>query len=246
MGAPTATRRGPAGFRLGALLAFEIGAVVVLHRLGSSRRARVDWGDVGGWLDAVATEDAVVAVLRLLALAVAYWMLASTVLYLLARASRLPSLARSVRWATLPGVRRVVDSVVAASIVGPMVLGTAAPAMADPGVAVQVQVPSGPASAPRYVPTAAGDQPAGAPAAPAATPAQPAIGSVYSVVAGDSLWSIAARKVAQQTGRPEGALPDGEVARYWSRVIATNRDRLRSGDPSLIYPKEQIELPPVS
>lgn len=243
MGAPTATRRGPAGVRLGALLAFEIGAVVVLHRLGSSRRSRVDWGDLQGWLDTVATEDAVVAVLRLVALAVAYWMLASTLLYLLARATRLPSLARSVRWATLPGVRRVVDSVVAASIAGPMVLGTPAPAMADPGVAVQVQVPSGPASAPRYVPTAAGDQPAGA---PAATPAQPAIGSVYSVVAGDSLWSIAARKVAQQTGRPEGALPDGEVARYWSRVIATNRDRLRSGDPSLIYPKEQIELPPVS
>src|SRR5688500_8985079 len=110
VGAPTATRRGPAGLRLGALLAFEVAAVGILHRLGSSRRARVDWSDVRGWLDTVATEDAVVAALRLVALAVAYWILASTILYLLARATRLPSLARTVRWATLPGVRRVVDS----------------------------------------------------------------------------------------------------------------------------------------
>ena len=143
-------------------------------------------------------------------------------------------------------VLRSRDSVVAASIAGPMVLGSAAPAMADPGVAVEVQVPSDPTSSPRYVPTAAGDQPAPAPEAPVATPAQPAIGSAYSVVVGDSLWSIAARKLAQDTGRSESALSDGEIARYWSRVIEANRDGLTSGDPDLIYPKEQIELPPVS
>lgn len=246
VGERPATRRGPAGLRLGALLAFEVAAVGILHRLGSSRSARVDWADVRGWLDTVATEDAVVAALRLVALAVAYWMLASTVLYLLARATRLPSLARTVRWATLPGVRRVVDSVVAASIVGPMTFGGAAPAMADPGVAVQVQVPAEPTTAPRYVPTAAGDQPAPTPDAPAPPTVQPAVGAVYSVVAGDNLWTIAARKLAQETGRPEQALSDGEVAKYWSRVIEVNRDRLRSGDPDLVFPGEQIELPDVS
>ena len=244
MGVPTATRRGPAGVRLGALLVFEIGAVVVLHRLGSSRRSQVDWADVRGWLDTVSTEDAVVAALRLVALVAAYWMLASTVLYLLARATRLPSLARSVRWATLPGVRRVVDAVVAASIAGPMTLGSAAPAMADPGVAVQVQVPSDPTTAPRYVPTAAGDQPAPAPDVPA--PAVAPVGSVYTVVQGDNLWAIAARSVAQATGRAESALSDGEIARYWSRVIGANRDRLTSGDPDLVFPGDQIELPDVS
>ena len=244
MGAPTATRRGPAGLRLGALLAFEIGALAVLHRLGSRRRSQVDWADLRGWLDTVATEDAVVAALRLVALAVAYWMLATTVLYLLAGATRLPSLVRTVRWATLPGVRRVVDSVVAASIAGPMLLGTAGPAVADPGVAVQVQAPSGAPKPPRYVPTAAGDQPAPALEAPAATPA-PDIRSA-NVEKGDNLWSIAARKLAQDTGRARNELTDGEIARYWSRVVEANRGSLTSGDPNLIYPTEEIELPPVS
>ena len=213
-----------AGLRLVGLLGFEAAAVGALHRAGGPYWARVDWADLHGWLDTVAPEDAVAAVVRLAALAGAYWLLGSTLLYLLARTTRLPALVRGVRWATLPGVRGVVDKVVAASIVAPMVLGGAAPAMAsDSGVAVQVQVPSqsqddGRPPTLRRIP----DPP---PAAPWS--------KEYTVVKGDNLWRISARRTGNRG-----------VARYWRRVIETNRARLRSGNPNLIFPGERLELPP--
>jgi hypothetical protein len=37
-----------------------------------------------------------------------------------------------------------------------------------------------------------------------------------------------------------------EVTGYWQQVCAVNRGRLRSGDLNLIYPGEQVELPPVA
>ena len=35
-----------------------------------------------------------------------------------------------------------------------------------------------------------------------------------------------------------------EVAEYWAKVVEANRDGLQSGDPDLIYPGEEIVLPP--
>ena len=219
--------------RLLALLGFEGTAVAALHRAGRPRWAQVDWADLPRWLETVPTEDAIVAVLRLTALGCAYWLLASTLLYLAASATRLPGLVRGVQWATLPGVRGVVDKVVAASIVAPMVLGTAAPAMAasDAGVAVQVQVPSRPGDDAARPPTLRRVPDSRTQAQPQPPP-QPASGD-YTVVKGDNLWRISARKVG-----------NGNVAPYWSKVVETNRGRLRSGNPNLIYPGERVELPP--
>jgi LysM domain len=45
---------------------------------------------------------------------------------------------------------------------------------------------------------------------------------------GDSLWSIARRLVG-----PEPS--DGRIAREMNRLWQLNRDRIGSGDPSLIY-----------
>jgi nucleoid-associated protein YgaU len=75
------------------------------------------------------------------------------------------------------------------------------------------------------------------------TPAQ--TGS-YVVVHGDNLWDIAADHLAAGTGRTRGQLTNAEVVGYWVRLCDLNRPRLRSGDPSLIYAGETIELPPLS
>ena len=37
--------------------------------------------------------------------------------------------------------------------------------------------------------------------------------------------------------------PNAEVARHWRQVIEVNLERLRSGDPDLIYPGEVFDLP---
>jgi nucleoid-associated protein YgaU len=80
----------------------------------------------------------------------------------------------------------------------------------------------------------------------ASSPANKEVGipAEHVVVPGDNLWIIAERHLEQVTGRSD--LSDREVAEYWVAVIEANRDRVRSGDPDLIYPGEVMVLPPVS
>jgi hypothetical protein len=67
---------------------------------------------------------------------------------------------------------------------------------------------------------------------------------VHATVTGDDLWSIAATQVAQISGRPISSLSNAEVAAYWQRVCDANQSHLQSGNVNLIYPGEQIALPP--
>jgi nucleoid-associated protein YgaU len=63
-----------------------------------------------------------------------------------------------------------------------------------------------------------------------------------TVARGDHLWSISEGHLTDAVGDTP---TDAEIARYWRRVIDANRDRLRSGDPDLIYPGETVRLPPI-
>lgn len=68
-------------------------------------------------------------------------------------------------------------------------------------------------------------------------------GSQRTVVVqpGDHLWKISEHRLGEVLGRdPE----DAEVSPFWRAVIDSNVDRLRSGDPDLIYPGEEVFLPP--
>jgi len=62
-------------------------------------------------------------------------------------------------------------------------------------------------------------------------------GSV-TVVKGDHLWKISARRLG------DGASNE-EISPYWRQVVVVNTPRLRSGDPDLIYPGEIVEVPPI-
>jgi hypothetical protein len=57
---------------------------------------------------------------------------------------------------------------------------------------------------------------------------------------------LSARALAQSSGRAPEDVPDAEVAPYWALVCDANRDRLASGDPNLVYPGEQVVLPPLT
>jgi hypothetical protein len=63
---------------------------------------------------------------------------------------------------------------------------------------------------------------------------------------GDSLWSIAAGQVAGATERAPAQVADADVTGYWQRLCDANQGRLRSGDLNLIFPGEQVALPPTS
>jgi hypothetical protein len=67
----------------------------------------------------------------------------------------------------------------------------------------------------------------------------------YTVMSGDNFWEIAARHLAEATGRERAALTDGEITSYWVRVCDENRNRIQSGDVNVIYTGEVVELPAI-
>ncbi|MGI8873355.1 MAG: LysM peptidoglycan-binding domain-containing protein [Egibacteraceae bacterium] len=135
-------QRALASCQLAAVLGLALGAVVFLHRLGSVHYFEVDWTDLSNWLATTPAEDVLVAAVRLLALACAWWLLASTSLYTLARLSRVPAALRAVEWAALPPVRRVADRAIAVTLVGSTVLGGAGTAVAAERDGFDVTMPT--------------------------------------------------------------------------------------------------------
>src|SRR5829696_1122844 len=159
------------------LLGLELAAVAGLHWLGRLEGLRIGWDKPVDWLLSSPVQDVLGALLRTVGLVMAYWLLASTLLYLLASLTRLPAAVRAVGWATLPMVRRVADHAVAVtlatSMVGGGTIGVAGPALAadrgragpparKPVAAAQATGSSGqqdqPPSTP-YVPEPAGQVP---------------------------------------------------------------------------------------
>lgn len=212
----------------------------------------IDWHDLSGWLTKTPPEDALVAVVRLLAMAASAVLLATAALYVLASVGRLPTAAVAIGHLTLPVVRRAIDGALA----GTVVLATLSPLAARasepvaPTTSVVTLVP------PAYIPIPAGDgselgQPVTAPEAEAMElPApDPRAGvslpiaqtsETYLVQRGDNLWSIAASIIVSDLGRRP---TDLEVAPYWRKLIVLNLPHLSSGDPDLIYAGELLELP---
>ena len=110
----------------------EVVAVVALHRLGAVDGFAIPRHDLVGWLRATPSEDTLLVGVRLAALVAAWWLLASTLLYVAARLAHMHGAARSLGWATLPFVRNWADRLAAVSIVTASVLGVARPAAAEP------------------------------------------------------------------------------------------------------------------
>ncbi len=144
----TADRSAPlrrVGSLLG-LLGLEAAAVAALHWLGRLPALRIPWERPLPWLLDSPVQDVLGSLLRMVGLVMAYWLLASSVLYLLASLSHLPAAVRAVRWLTLPLVRRVADHAVAVtlatSMVGGGTLATAGTAGAAPGRGVGVGPPA--------------------------------------------------------------------------------------------------------
>jgi len=247
-----------------ALVAAEGAAVILLHRLGSLPGLAVGWGDPARWLAVTASEDVLLAVCRLAALACAVWLLGGTLLYTLAKALRIPAAVRAVEWAAVPAVRRIADRAVAVALATSSVMGAGAggawadgPAPPPPAVASVASVASGSAGGYRPVPAGVPDlsgllpdpqlrgmpTPVGpAPAAPA--PPDPPAPDRHVVVPGDDLWSVAQDRLAASLGVAPERLGPEQVAGYWRLVVRENTATLRSGDPDLLMPGEVLILPP--
>jgi hypothetical protein len=258
------------------LVAGEVLALAGLHRLGNVDGFAIPNGDLARWLRDTPSEDALLAGIRLAALVAAWWLLATTLLYLGARLTQLHGAARALGWATLPSVRRWADRAAAVSIVAASALGAARSAAADPPPTTTIPVPpvvvdldhrdrTAPADAPspsvrtgrapdaQVAPmmpspppsTAHVEPPPALPPTPATPPPTSPTRTSHVIAPGEHLWSISADHVAASTGRPSSELRPADIAPYWWRVVETNQSRLRSGNASLVYPGEVVDLPPL-
>jgi hypothetical protein len=248
---------------LALLVTTEAAAVVAVQRLG--RRAPFDLplDRLQPWLRADPA-DALAAALRLAALVAASWLLAITLVYLLARRAGIPVLLRACEHVAPRLVRLAADRALAASIVvgafaapwhltrdpapGPVVVEVRSGR--EPGAGSVASLPSdtGTSTRARPVPTPPRDtMPVASPGAPPPVPvSSPAAAPTTATVEpGDSLWEIAARAVARATNRDRAELGADEIARYWVALCDANRASLRSGDVNLVYPGETVVLPPL-
>lgn len=237
------------------MLALEIGLITVLHWSANSTYA-IPLQSLGDWLRTADPAVSLVAVARIIALGIGYWLLVTTVLYAAAHYLGWQSMTSALRWITLPVVRRVVQGVTAMSLTGASIVGPAAlsvtPALAQETVVVQSEIDEtttegsvdGETITTDYRPDAAGWPATGANNDfwfPAAVSQTQATGD-YVVKAGDHFWSIAESHLRTTVGRD---VTEDEVCQYWVRLVDANRSTIRSGDPDLIYPDEAITLPSV-
>jgi nucleoid-associated protein YgaU len=234
--------------RIAGLLGAELAAVVFLVDLGSRPPFVIPFDDLGGWVSGAPPVEAGAAILRVVALAGAGWMLATTLVYVAVAVGL--GAGTTGRWArlVLPDIRRVVDRSVAAVVVGAVTVVPSTAAVRDgragsAPVATIAPVREPPIATSPPAPHAA-PSPGAAPqpGVPAVTP-PPNASVVVVVQTGDSLWQLASARLAEVTATPAALLDEHALTGYWTRVCAANHARLRSGDPNLVFPGEQIVLP---
>jgi hypothetical protein len=133
----------------------------------------------------------------------------------------------------------------------PLALGDDGGAPSSPTSEPNIPAPEAPApSSPPPAEASSAPSPASPipdPAVPTGTAPVPAASRppAHWVIAGDSLWEIAAHQLATASGRDRATLPAAEIAGYWVRVCEANRGHLQSGDLNVIYAGEVVALPPI-
>jgi hypothetical protein len=245
--------------RLIGLLVTGAICLVVLHRLGTAVPGPSSWSgrDLASWATERNPVVVALAVLRLAALGFGYQLVAVSGLAAVGSLAHAPALLRVSDLVALPGVRGLVRRAAAATLsastllagpvlsVRPAASGSATLRVVGGGSTVTLVVDApGQATltveAPDAAPTTdlAPVDPVGvAPLDRSWSPG--AVPSVWTVVRGDHVWSIAERTLAEQWHRPPTEL---EVDRYWRAVLAANADL---ADPDLIFVGQLIVLPPV-
>ncbi len=245
-----------------AVVAVPAVTIRLLHGLADRRWFRIDYTDLGGWLERTNLPDALTAIARLAALGLAYYVLISTVLYLIAMASGSRSLLRLTRPLAIPIVRSLADRLIAGSIaIGTLatpLLGSTPPPDLRPDVPVSADIAAGHLPPSRLVDAVESER-LGEMTAPdvvsftgrpttvspvegaEVTEPTPVVGvTEVTVRPGDHLWGLSEGRLSQAIGR---APLDHEVAPYWREVVEANRERIRSGNPDLIQPGEVVTLP---
>ena len=195
------------------------------------------------WAKERTAADAAMAVLRLVVLGVAVYLLVVTIV---AIALRLGDAGRAVTVAdvvTLPFVRSVVQAGLGVGLVGATVAAVAAhPAPRSAPTSADAAIAAADPSPPPTMATIPDPNDSGH-----AEPVTDGVGvtrtvvRTWTVAPGDHLWSIAERALTTSLGR---APSEAEVVPYWEALVDTNRHVLADpGNPDLIFSGQVLTLP---
>lgn len=185
-------------------------------------------------------ESALLSFGRLAGLILCGWLAASHLLYTLAVVTRTRWLAEMIRPITLTFVRRIAAGLATVTISLNTVSAVAQTTTEPPVVAVDtatLRKEATPTPNLQPIVEVEGDEPCIAEEPPGSYSAP----LTWLVRPGDHLWKIASEHLTIVLDRQPTR---DEHARYWVEVIDAARPIIRSGDPDLIYPGEQIPLPP--
>jgi hypothetical protein len=184
------------------------------------------------WLSERGAAETFVAIVRLGALAMCWYVLVATGVGVVARMVSAGPLVRAADAVSLPAVRAIVRWAMGASLTASTALTT------SPAVAAR---PAPPAITMTRLPDAAAPTPS-PPVAPPTVPAPPPPVTTWAVRPGQSLWTIARDVESLRQGREAS---EREVSAYWRALIDANRDLLTDRrNPHLVFAGQLFRLPP--
>ncbi len=239
----------------------SLGAGIVLFTaLGGGPLEAPPLGTPSAWGAWAAERDAVtatIAILRLVVLALSWYLVAVTTIGLVARLTRAARLVRVADALSVPLIRQLLQGALGLTLAAGVVVSSsgAAPVAAarDGGsapvtaTAVALTVDAEPQPPPATASMVAVEGVTarmvglGPPGAAAEAVDEVGAGAEHEVAAGEHLWSIAAAHLSAHLGRPAA---DAEVVPHWEQLIELNRDRLANpDDPDLIFPGQRFVLP---
>jgi hypothetical protein len=223
-------------------------AALVLHWAGRGALAPppvTDPGRWAGWLNDRSPVVAGFAVMRIVALAALWYIVATAAVGAGLRLIGAASLVRLADRVTIGPVRRMLAGSMSLGLAVSGVVAVAAPALRLPVAAAQqtttstTVVPGATVTMHRLGPAEA-VQPLVV-AQPQPTPTPSAGTDRWTVRPGECFWSIAEEILTQRDGR---APTDAEIVPYWRRLIDANRLELaQRDDPDLIFPGQVFVVP---
>ena len=177
-------------------------------------------------------------------IALTFWLIISQLLFTLAVLTRADWMIEVLQPVTLPIMRRIAASAATISITVSSVTAVAQTAPEPTSIVVDDAVDGDLRQEATPTPVL---QPLAEPGIEDPAPTLEPEGSysaplTWQVRSGDHLWSIAGDHLAIVLDRPPTR---DEHRNYWVKVVDAAQPIIRSGDPNLIYPGEEIPMPPM-